>query len=118
AWLDLEGHRGQSLRQGIVNLTRHPRSLVGARHLDRLLAESRALDGDADLIRDGRQKIELLPREPPPPTRGEVDHTKRTIAGVERNTGVIAQSAGEGRLSCLHGRREPRALDDVDVARG
>ena len=117
ARFDVQRDRRESLRHGIVEITRDTGALVRPRMLDRLLAEARALDGHADLIRDGRQQIQLLSRQPPPAAHREVHDAERPIARIERNARVASQAPGQRRLRRPHRRRQPAALDHVDVPR-
>ena len=124
AWLevrerrfDVQRDRRESLRQRVMHIAGNPRSLVRAGALDRLLAEARPLDRDADLVRDRRQQIQLLPREPPPAAHREVHDAERTIGGIQRHARVTAQAVRQRRLPRFDRGRQPAALDDVDVPR-
>ena len=97
AGFDVQRDGRESLRERVVDVAGDARALVGPRVLDRLLAQARPLDRHADLIRDRRQQIQLLPRQPPPAAHREVHHAERPIAGVQRHARMAAQAAASTR---------------------
>ena len=115
--LDVEGDGGELLRQRVVDVARDARALVRSRMLDRPIGQARPFDRDADLVGDGGEQVELLPGQPAPAAHGEVHDADRRVAGIDRHAGVPAQPPRERGLVRFHRGGEPRALEDVDVAR-
>ena len=116
--LDVQGDGGESLRERVVDVARHPGALVGARVLDRLLGETRPLDRHANLIRDRRQQIQLLAGQPPPSassrdsSRPAADRRHRAARCAWQRSPSVDAASGD-----VDGRRQAAAFDDVDVAR-
>ena len=113
--LDVEGDRRQPLGERIVDLTSDSGPLLGARQSRRVLRQPGALDGDANLVRDGRQEPQFLRRQLAPLGTRHIHDAERFVLKVERNAGVVAQTGRQrGRLAAKR-RLQAAALDNVDV---
>ena len=91
--------------------------IVYARKRCRFFRQSRALDGNPDLQADRPEQPQFGLRQLPHRRRRDVHDPERLPLKRQRHRCVMRQPARESHLPRPHRRPQPRALDDVDVAR-